>query len=155
MINLYRLAQSDAPQVALIDLPSSRRGEGLLKDRWFTAIIENQVEEMSIAAAFRATAWPALDKWATRPSSAPSEAAFYLMPPAKPGLPVLLLCRWPISVASLSQEAADSLARGRYTMEAFDNLAEAKAWTADLIADLVRKGVSSPPVHGPADSAAK
>lgn len=121
---LYAMPLITAPAVLVIDIPRHLAGTGLALGRYYIVMIETHdelAEFEAFLAASRATLQPPnlLDR---RPSGLQTGAiSFFEFAPPASGWPWVLLCHWPKGFAEKFVANPDALARGAYSMEAFEN----------------------------------
>jgi hypothetical protein len=120
---IYPRSLPTAPAVMLIDIPPRWAGDDLLSSRFYPIVVESDAELAELEAWLSAPR-PALvapELLAARPSNLTATAItfFEYAPPAN-GWPWVLLCHWPADLAALGAISPKILARGAYTIEAFD-----------------------------------
>ncbi len=134
---LYAAPLITAPAVMVIDIPAHLAGPGLALDRYYIVMIET-TEELAEFEAFlaadRATLQPPalLDR---RPSCREAGAiSFFEFAPPAPDWPWILLCHWPRRFAQMFVADPDALARGAYSMGAFERREALQATVKSYIA---------------------
>lgn len=138
----YPSALISAPGALVIDVPVGSRGPGLALDRYYVAILESEAEvaEMErLLAEPRSVPVPP-DLFDDRPSGLLTDTILVSRyDPPKQGWPWLSICRWPASFAAAGGDLGMNMARGCYTMEAFQTPAALEAHQAELLESLARE----------------
>ena len=121
---LYAMPLVTAPAVMVIDIPPHLAGQSLALDRYYIVMIETD-EELAAFEAFLTADRDDLrspDLLDRKPSCREAgEISFFEFAPPDPGWPWILLCHWPQRFARTFGEDPDALARGAYSMEAFED----------------------------------
>jgi len=121
---LYSMPLVTAPAVMVIDIPPQLAGAGLALDRYYIVITETD-EELAAFEAFLAAEHEIMrppDLLDRKPSRREAGAiGFFEFTPPEPSWPWILLCHWPRRFAQMFCADPDALARGAYSMEAFDD----------------------------------
>ncbi|EKU73348.1 MULTISPECIES: hypothetical protein [Sphingomonadales] len=120
----YAMPLITAPSVMVIDIPQNLAGAGLALGRYYIVIVEAN-EELAEFEAFLAADRVAMrppDLLDRRPSRREAGAiGFFEFAPPEPGWPWILLCHWPRNFTGLFDTDPSALARGAYSMEAFQD----------------------------------
>lgn len=120
----YSMPLVTAPAVMVIDIPPHLAGQGLALDRYYIVMIETDEELAAFEAFLNADrdTLSAPDLLDRKPSCREAGAiSFFEFTPPEPGWPWILLCHWPRHFAQMFGTDPDALARGAYSMEAFDD----------------------------------
>jgi len=127
---LYILPLANAPAAMVIDIPRHFARRGLALGRYYIVILETPHEAAEFET-FLAADRPALcppDLFDRRPSQRDTNAIiFFLFAPPKIGWPWILLCHWPADLAGHVTADPAALARGAYSMDAYESRAALQA----------------------------
>lgn len=138
---LYPSPLISAPSVMLIDVDPQFRGSTLALGRFYPIIVEadHELDELETFITMLRPAPVVPDLLDDRPSGlhAPRILISRYNPPAG-GWPWLAVTCWPASMAAAAREAGVPMARGRYTMEVFEDVGGLDAHCTTLLQALGR-----------------
>ncbi len=141
---LYASPMIAAPSVMLIDMPIRNRGVGLALGRYYAIILETDEERAELDRFLNEprSAVVAPDLLDRRPSAMVSDNVLISRyePPAE-GWPWVLVCRWPEPYSRVAKDTSGcDMARGCYTMEAFEHAADVEEHSIAILEQLGMHG---------------
>lgn len=141
---LYASPMIAAPSVMLIDMPFRNRGEGLALGRYYAIILETDEERAELDRFLdeprsAAVAPDLLDR--RRSAMVSDNVLISRYEPPEEGWPWVLVCRWPevYSLPARNTRGCD-MARGCYTMEAFEHPDDLEEHSFTLLGQLGTQG---------------
>lgn len=125
----------------LVDIDAAYRSPSLALGRFYPIIVETEHEHVELESYFSALqpAPKAPDLLDDRPSAieTPRILISRYTPPA-PGWPWIAVTCWPVDMAAAARDVGIAMARGRYTMEVFEDAAALDIHCATLLHALGR-----------------
>lgn len=143
---LYPPPVPSLPGVMLIDLPERNRGPGLLLDRYYAVVVENEEEAKELAAFLAAprAGSVAPNLLNRRPSALLSDEILVVrFDPPMIRWPWLTLCRWPDQFTIARRSLRVDMARGCYTFEAFTDAARMDDYIVALVEALGKTDIEN------------